>query len=254
VIPQTDQQHGSTQQQNLRLIFSMRMIMAVFFLVILMVMTAAAFVTVVMLVMVAAAAFMIVVMLMMMTAAAFMVVVVLVMMTAATFMVVLVMMTAATFMIVVMLMVMAATTRIAVFMMMVMMSSFLRRAALGISGINLCPAFYGPGNFRQFRDQCIRILRSQPQLFRGKGDDGFLHILMIVEFLLDLRRTVGTVQIFNDIYFSGHPYPSCLISTYEQSFICYQYTAVFVPCQQKKPGTVWFRVRYQLNRGLIFWR
>ena len=130
--------------------------------------------------------------LMMMTAAALMVMpVVLMMMATTTLMVMLVMlmmMTAAAFMVMV--------------LMVVMMPVFCR--PLSVSGIDQHFPFHCPGNFDQFRNQSIRIFRCQPQLLGRKGNDRFLHSLMIVEFLLNLGSTVGAVQIVNDVYFSGH--------------------------------------------------
>ena len=115
------------------------------------------------------------------------------------------MMTAATRMFVVMLVMMTAAARMLVVMIAVMVCMFLRGRLLGISGIDHRAVFHCPGDSHQLRNQGIRILRRQTQLLRGKGNDSLLHILVPVEFRLDLRRTVGAVQIFNHIYFSGHP-------------------------------------------------
>ena len=136
-------------------------------------------------------------------------------------------------------MVVMSTTTFMVMMTVVMfLMGVLLFRALGISGIDGCTSFHGPGNADQFRDQCIRIFRRQTQLFGGKGDDRLLDRLKIIELLLDLGSTVGTVQMINDIYLSGHGFPSLFfILTYEQSFNCYQYSVIYISCQQKKPGT-----------------
>ena len=168
--------------------------------------------------------------------------------------------------VVVIMLVMVSTAALVVMLMLVMVSTAalvvmmvfpaVFSMTLSVSGPDLSPGFHRPGNPDQLRNQRIGIFRRQPQLLCGKGDDSFLHILMIVEFLLNLGRTVGAVQIFNQIYFSGHRFPSRLILTYEHSFICFQYTALFIPCQQKKrkPGTIGSGFQNQLNMGLIFWR
>ena len=168
--------------------------------VVLMVVTTAAFVI------------MIVFVLMVMTAAALMVVVMLMMVTAAALMIMVMLMvvTAAAFVIVVVIVVMATAAFVAMIMLVFMVRLMTGRLlALGISGINHSTAFHRPGNPGQLRNQGIGVFRRKPQLLCGKGNDGFLHIFMIVEFLLDLRCTVGAVQIFDDIYFPGHSDPSC---------------------------------------------
>jgi hypothetical protein len=150
-----------------------------------------------------------------MTAAAFMVMIMMFMVvTTAAFMVVfmmLVVMTAAAFMVMIM-MFMVVTTAALVAMGsmtgMVFLMGMLLCRALCISGINYHAAFHCPGDLNQFRNQGIGVFRSQAQLLGGKRNDCFLYRFMIVEFLLDLGSTVGTVQIVNDIYLSGHPNPS----------------------------------------------
>jgi len=182
----------------------------VIMLVVLMVMTAAAFVImlVVLMVMTAAAFMIVVAVFMMVAAAAFMVMVVVLMVVAAAALVIMVVvfmvMTAAALVIMVMmLMVMTAAARMIVMRMLPCWT-------LTVSGIDLHFPFHCPGKLNQFRNQGIRILCRQPQLLGGKGDDGLLHTLMIVEFLFDFCCAVGAVQIVNDVYFSGHGCPSCL--------------------------------------------
>ena len=173
------------------------------FVVMVMMMTAAAFM--VMVVVAAAAAFMVVVMtaaafvamVVVVTAAAFMVVVVV--MTAATFMVMVVMMAAAAF--VVMVMVVAAAT----FMFMV---RFMRRlVTMPVAGHNDHLMLHRPGDLCQLSDQRIRILRCQPQLLGGKGDGSLFHLRQGIEFCFYFRRAVGAVQIFHNVYLPFHMYP-----------------------------------------------
>ena len=168
-----------------------------------------------MFVVVTAAAFVVVLMVfMMMTAAAFVVVLMmLVVVTAAAFVVVLMMfvvMTAAAFVVVLMMFVVVTAAACMVVPMMLMMVLMFPNRALSVSGINLHFPFYRPGDPDQLRNQGIRIFCRQPQLLCGKGDDRFLHTLVIVEFLLDLCCAVGTVQIVDNIHFSRHWYPSYL--------------------------------------------
>ncbi|MBR2390412.1 MAG: hypothetical protein IKA94_06415 [Mogibacterium sp.] len=210
----TDQQHPGTV--FLSGMMPVTMIMMVFLMVMgmmFMVMTAAAFVVMVMMFMMVTAAALVImfVMLMVMTAAALVVMVMMLVMVTEAALVVMVMMlvmvTAAALVVMVM-MFMMVTAAAFVVMVMIVPVCFPGRAS-GISGIDLHPAFHRPGNLSQLRNQRIRVFRRQPQLFCGKRNDGLLHSLVIIEFLLDLRCTVGTVQIVNDIYFSGHPNPSC---------------------------------------------
>ena len=193
--------------------------------VVLVVMTTAAFVimVVMLMVMTAAALVIMVMMLMVMTAAAFMVMVVMLMVVSAAAFVIMVVVfmvvTAAAFVImVVMLMVVSAAALVIMVMMLMVMTAathmivmrMLPCRTLTVSGIDLHFPFHCPGKLNQFRNQGIRILCRQPQLLGGKGDDGLLHTLMIVEFLFDFCCAVGAVQIVNDVYFSGHGCPSCL--------------------------------------------
>ena len=179
----------------------------------LVVMTAAALmvVLVMFMVMTAAALVVLVMMIVMVTAAAIMVMLMMfMMMTAAAFVdmdMMFMMVTAAAFVVVLMMFMMVTAAALMV-MVMIVPVCFPGRAS-GISGIDLHPAFHRPGNLNQLRNQRIRVFRRQPQLLCGKRNDGLLHSLVIIEFLLDLRCTVGTVQIVNDIYVSGHPNPSC---------------------------------------------
>ena len=133
----------------------------------------------------------------------------------------------------VLIMVMSTAAPVPVFMVMVfvmvLLVFFLR---CFISGIDLHLTLHRPGDLRQLRDQGIGILRRQPQLLGRKGNGRLLHLLMGVELCLDLRRAVGTVQVFNDVYLLSHRISSFYILTYEQSFICYhQYTPHLPYCQ-----------------------
>ena len=165
MIPQTNQQHGCTQQKNCLFLFVSTMTM-VFFMTVGMLSTAAC---------------------MLMG----------VMVSAATCMLMAIMMPTTTRTIPV------ATAAAFMIMMMVMMYLFL-------SGSDEHFPFHGPGNLCQFRDQNIRVLCGQPQLLCGKGNDCFLYSLMIIKFLLDLRRAIGTVQIFQMIDLLDHKTPSSL--------------------------------------------
>ena len=108
-------------------------------------------------------------------------------------------------MIVLVLMMMTASAFV-VMLMFMMMSMFpeMRR----FSGTNHSTTFNGLRDLDQLWNQCVGIFSSQAELFRGKGDNRFLDGFVIVEFLFDLCGAVGAVQIFNDVYFSGHPNPS----------------------------------------------
>ena len=172
---------------------------AVMFLLV--VMSATAFAVMFLLVVMSATAFVVMFMLMMVTAAAFAVMVML-MMTATTFAVmVILMMTATTFVAVLMLVVMSAVAFMGM-RMFVMLFAVVRLHL--ITGIDFRSALHRSGNSGQFRNQFVRILRRQPQLFGGKGNGCLLHLGMIIEFLLDLSRAIGAIQILDDIYFSGH--------------------------------------------------
>ena len=202
------------------------------------------------------------VMLMVMATAALMVMfVMLVMVTAAALLVLIMMLmvvTAAALVVMFVMLVMVTAAALVVMSMMVVGiigCTFLYRPGLPIPGINLHAAFHSPGDSDQFRDQGIRVFCCQPQLFGGKGDDRLLYCLMIVEFLFDLRSAVGTVQIFYDIYFPGHRYPSYLFQhmSNHSSVISIQPMISVVnrkiPRNRLVPGG-----RYHWNRGLILWR
>ena len=175
--------------------------------------TVAFMVVLVMFMVVAAAAFMLVILMpMMVAAAAFMLMIVMLMMVAAAaFMLVVVMLmvvTAAAFMLVVVMLMMVTAAALVVMVVMLMVMCLLLCRASSISGINHHFALNCTGNLDQFRNQCVRVFCRQPQLFGRKGNDCLLHCLMIIEFLFDLRRTIGAVQIVNNINFSGHRLPS----------------------------------------------
>ena len=168
-----------------------------------------------MMVLMATAALMVVLMMMLVSTATFMVMVVMMLMTAPTFMVMLMMMlvSTATFMVVLMFMMMFVSTvmstaaapismlMVMMFMMVALLMLLLRSL---VSGIDLHLSLHRPGDLDQLRDQPIRILRRQPQLLCGKRDNGLLHHLVGIELAFDLRRTVGTVQVFYDVYLLCH--------------------------------------------------
>ena len=172
--------------------FLMVMFMTMFFLS-MVVMTALAFV----------------VMFMVMPAAAFMTVV-MVMPTAA-FVIMLMVVSTAAFVILLMMVPAAAFVVMMVFAMILFWSV--------ISGMDLHLPFDSSGDTGQLPDQTVRVLRRQPKLLGCERDGGFLHLGMGIEFSLDLGRTVGAVQILNDIYISGHNITP-FISIYEQSLMC----------------------------------
>lgn len=102
-------------------------------------------------------------------------------------------------------------------------SVFVVGAAVGvpggsIPGIDHHFVLDGSGNLRQLGDQGIGILRSDPQLLGGKGDGGFLHLFVGVEFALNFGGAVGAVQIVNDVDLLFHGRSSFEELTYEQSF------------------------------------
>ena len=70
---------------------------------------------------------------------------------------------------------------------------------LCLPAMDLHPVLYGPGQFRQRRDQGIGILRRQMQLPGGKSDGSIRYAGMGLEFAFDLGRAVGAVQILYNI-------------------------------------------------------
>jgi hypothetical protein len=144
-----------------------------------------------------------------MTAAAFMVLLVVMVMAAAVFMVLLVVMmvTAAALVMLFMVMVMTTAAGFPVFM-VVMMLPLPAGCLGGISGVDLHLSFHSPGDLHQFGNQRIRVSGGEPQLLGGEGDDGLLHLGVGIELCLDLGGAVGAVQIFDDVYLSGHREPS----------------------------------------------
>jgi hypothetical protein len=143
---------------------------------------------------------------------------VLMMMAAAAFMVmvlVLMMVTAAALMVMVLVM-MAAAAVFTVFM-MVMMAAFPLGRCL-VPGIDHRAALHRPGDAGQLFDQTVGIFCRQPKLFGGKGDGGLLNCRVIVELFLDFCSTVGTVQIVDDIYLSGHENASLFL--YMSNYSC----------------------------------
>ena len=184
---------------------SMVVMTALAFVIMLMVVSTAAFMTVVMVMPTAA----FVIMLMVMPATAFMTVV-MVMPTAA-FVIMLMVVSTAAFVIMLMMVPAAAFVVMMVFSMILFWSM--------ISGMDLHLPFDSSGDTGQLPDQTVRVLRRQPKLPGCERDGGFLHLGMGIEFSLDLGRTVGAVQILNDIYISGHNITP-FISIYEQSLMC----------------------------------
>ena len=82
-------------------------------------------------------------------------------------------------------------------------------------------AFHSPGDLRQLGDQTVRVLGGEPELFRGEGDRGFLHLGQGIEFGFDLGGAVGAVQIFEDVDLLLHGVPSrAEILTYEHTLKC----------------------------------
>lgn len=143
--------------------------------------------------------------------------------------------TAAIFAVFVMVMFVVVVTTAAIFAVIVMVmlvvvvptttafSVFVVGAAVGvpggsIPGIDHHFVLDGSGDLRQLGDQGIGILRSDPQLLGGKGDGGFLHLFVGVEFALNFGGAVGAVQIVNDVDLLFHGRSSFEELTYEQSF------------------------------------
>ena len=124
---------------------------------------------------------------------------------------------AATFAVIVMVMLVVVVPTTTAF------SVFVVGAAVGvpggsIPGIDHHFVLDGSGDLRQLGDQGIGILRSDPQLLGGKGDGGFLHLFVGVEFALNFGGAVGAVQIVNDVDLLFHGRSSFEELTYEQSF------------------------------------
>ena len=133
-------------------------------------------------------------------------VIMIVVMAAGAFMVVMMMAAAAP----VVMVVVMATAAFLVMMMAMLVGSLRYRMAGAGSGEDHDFTFHRTGQGGQFRDQGIRVLGRQPQLLGGEGDGSFLHIFVGIEFGFHLGSAVGTVQIFDDIYFLFHGDPSCL--------------------------------------------
>jgi hypothetical protein len=73
-----------------------------------------------------------------------------------------------------------------------------------LPGTDLNPVFHSPGQLLQFRNERVGILRGQPELSGGKGDDSFLHRRMGVKFGFYLGSAVGAVQILYGIDLPFH--------------------------------------------------
>ena len=127
------------------------------------------------------------------------------MVTAAAFMAVVMMTAAATFMAVVMMT--AAVARMVVAVPVTAAARMLALCRMGIPGHNNHLMLYALGNLSQLFNQTVRILRHQPKLFGGKGDDSLLHFRKRIEFCFHFGRAVGTAQILHNIYFLFHMYP-----------------------------------------------
>jgi len=183
----------------------MRMLMFV-----LMVVSASAFMRMVVfvLVVVPASAFMrmVVFMLVVVPASAFMLMVVFVPMVviASAFMLmvvfVLMVVSASAFMRMVMFVLVVMTASALVTMFMMSMAVGMRPVALvAVSGNDHHFGFNGLGNLRQFRNQCIRIIRGEPQLLGRKGNGCLLDAGMGVEFGFHLGSAVGAAKILHDV-------------------------------------------------------
>ena len=231
---QTQQEKGTANYQRLDTFFfimmmRMGMVFVIRFLFVMMIVSAAALVFVLMVVMfVPAAAFMFMIMVVMfMTAVAFVFMLMVMFMPAATLVLMLVMIVSTAALVFVLMMVMPAAAF--VFMLMMFVPAGTRMCMLMIcmgvpgcfvSGINHNAAFHGPGDFGQFRNQTIRILSSNPQLLGGEGNGSFFHSGMVIKLVFNLGCAVGTVQIFNDVYFLCHRMYLLMNLIYEQSFMC----------------------------------
>lgn len=82
---------------------------------------------------------------------------------------------------------------------------------LPVSGKDFRIPFHSAGNGSQFRDQSIRILRSNSQLPGGKGDGSLLNLRMVIEFFFDFGSAVGAVQVFYEIDLPLHKNPPQLL-------------------------------------------
>lgn len=162
---------------------------------------------------VSAVAFVSVFMVVVVTAAAFVIMVVFMMTSAAALMIVFMMMSAAAFFMVVVMMVLTTATffMIVVVMVMVMvlfMSGLVTRPVT--AGIPRCDdhfPLHSTGNFRKLFDKAVGILRGDAELPGGKGDGCLPDLRQGVEFGFDLGGAVCAVQIVDDIDLPFHMYP-----------------------------------------------
>ena len=141
-------------------------------------------------------------------------------------------MTAAAFFVAVVVVVAAAAFLMAV-VVVVTAAALLMFLGLGgaVPGTDDHIALHLTGQGGELRDQTVRVLGSEPQLFGGEGDHRILHLRMGIEFPLDLGGAVGAVQILDPVYLPGHEGPS-FISIYEQTLMClFQYIPFQAPCQ-----------------------
>ena len=75
---------------------------------------------------------------------------------------------------------------------------------LMLPGVDFSSGFHRPGDFCQLGQQGIRIRCGEPQLAGSEGDGGLLHFREVIEFRFNLGGAVGTIQVFDDVYLSGH--------------------------------------------------
>ena len=112
-------------------------------------------------------------------------------------------------------MIMTAAT--AALVMVIMLACMAVRLA---SWIDLNLRLDVPGDLPKFGEQGVGVFGGYPKLLRGIGEYRLLHLRMSIERPLNLRRAVGAVQIFNDIYLFLHGNASLIKCTYEHTLIC----------------------------------
>ena len=172
-----------------------------------MVMAAAARLSIFMVMMLVAARISIFVMMMLVAARLSVFVMVMVLVAARLSILMMVVLVAACFSIFMMVMMLVAA-RLSIFMVMML-----------LPGQDLHIMFYGPGCFQNLRQQPIRILSCDPKLLGRKSQDRFLYLGKLSYFFFDLGCTMGAVQVFYEIHFF-HTAMHLLYSIYEQLFIC----------------------------------
>ena len=116
-------------------------------------------------------------------------------------------------------------------LMMVVFVLLLMAVMVPVPLMDLGIRFHRPGDPGQLFDQRVGILRRQMQLPGCKGDGRLLHFRQGVEFIFDLRRAVGAVQILDGVDLFRHDV-LLFKSIYEHSFMCYnQYNPISRLCQ-----------------------